>query len=330
VSTLPAGTGGPRVSSMLVDLAARALARAGLPTGGTRPPGGDVDPCLSALRPAADLRGAVARLWHGPGAAAVFGLGLRQAELPFSPALHLLDTSGSVEALARRWRTMELAWGIRNLTCFAPDGVRAVRLDFLPDRGVPAAASQNLVICGAVAGLLRAQGFGGLHLSARSDGRWGDVADGARWLPPGRLDADAFRLAWTGEPSAWTPRLHLLGNTPAAGAPAGPRDGDPVARVAELAARDPSRYRTPADLARAVAWSPRTLDRRMAAHGTSAGRVLRRARLRAACVAFASSSRSLTDIAHETGFSDAAHLSRTFRAAAGMTPTTYRRAVAVG
>jgi len=46
--------------------------------------------------------------------------------------------------------------------------------------------------------------------------------------------------------------------------------------------------------------------------------------MRAACLRLAASSQPLTEIAHELGFSDSAHLSRAVRLAAGVTPTEYR------
>ncbi|WP_437670741.1 helix-turn-helix transcriptional regulator [Sorangium sp. So ce131] len=104
------------------------------------------------------------------------------------------------------------------------------------------------------------------------------------------------------------------------GAAAGARRGARTCRWARRRLRAGRRARR----AHATRQSVRTLQRRLAAHGTTASALARRVRMRDATVAIASSLRPLTEIAHAYGFSDAAHLAREFRAASGMPPSVYR------
>ncbi|SDJ28498.1 AraC-type DNA-binding protein [Ferrimonas sediminum] len=71
--------------------------------------------------------------------------------------------------------------------------------------------------------------------------------------------------------------------------------------------------------------SPRTLQRRLAAEGTSFRSVRENIMLATACQLMESKSYSLTDIASELGYSDIAHFSRAFKKLTGFPPKEYRR-----
>lgn len=80
-----------------------------------------------------------------------------------------------------------------------------------------------------------------------------------------------------------------------------------------------------ASLAATLHVSPRELSRAFARHaGCTAGAVWRRMRLDHARWMLLSTSRSVTEIAVETGFADAAHFSRWFRRAFGLPPSAFR------
>lgn len=62
--------------------------------------------------------------------------------------------------------------------------------------------------------------------------------------------------------------------------------------------------------------------------GTSLGAELRRQRLRAAVAAIAETTRTISDVAHSSGFADEPHLNRDCRATIGFTPGGYRQLLA--
>ncbi|WP_437940338.1 helix-turn-helix transcriptional regulator [Sorangium sp. So ce341] len=277
------------------------------------------DPALQALSPAAPLRALVAERARVGGLGAVFALGDGLDALTFSPTLYLLESAASVAQLAHRWSALERAWGVRHQTRFALDGAGALQLAAQPYAGALAPASQTVMITGVLAALLRRMGHGELVVAARAArGPWRELACDARWLGPASLAEPpvALRLAWSRR-TAPVPSARLTLHPPSAA-------DDPVAATLAAIEREPHAPWTPQGLAHATRQSVRTLQRRLAAHGTTASALARRVRARDATVAIAGSLRPLTEIAHAYGFSDAAHLARELRAASGMPPSAYR------
>ncbi|WP_224367832.1 AraC family transcriptional regulator [Hyalangium versicolor] len=253
-----------------------------------------VDPCLLALQPVGLLRTQVAEVARIGGRDAVVALGSSLSRLSFSPALYLLEGADDTEALALRWRALEFAWGVEHLTAFSRESPRSVRLASLPFDGRRPSGPQRWMICGAVLGLLRAQGYRDVSM---------DLDDG-----------ESIRISWSHGPTRTSPRLRLSEATEGA-----------VAQVVASLEAAPEADWTPRLLATATHQSLRTLNRRFQSRGETIGVMQRRLRIRSATLAIAQTQRSFTEVAHETGFSDAAHLSRSFRAASGMTPSEYRR-----
>jgi len=79
------------------------------------------------------------------------------------------------------------------------------------------------------------------------------------------------------------------------------------------------------DLADMAGTTPRTLQRRVAACGTSLREVVDRARFRTARGWLGDPFASVTDIALRLGYSDSTAFTRAFRRLAGMPPSTYRK-----
>ena len=276
------------VSSMLVQLAG---------------PNRFVDPCLCALVPAAALRSSAASRMQREGVTGLLSMGSELDRLVFSPALYLLESALDVATVAERWRALESAWGVEHRTALQLER-RTMGIDLLPFGGKAAPAAQRWTIVGVVMALLRARGHRGVALSHRSgSGRW------IEGLP--RLEASALRLSWDSEPTRVNPRLALGADAETL-----------VGRCIGLLETEAEASR--AGLARKLGTSVRTLQRRVQARGETVGMLERRLRMRSATVALAESRRSATEIAHEMGFSDAAHFTRSFRVAAGMTPSAYR------
>jgi AraC family transcriptional regulator len=85
------------------------------------------------------------------------------------------------------------------------------------------------------------------------------------------------------------------------------------------------RARTVADVARRAGVHPVYLARCVRRwYGTTLGDELRRLRLQTAASAIAALDRTVSNVAHMTGYADEAHLCRQFRDAVGVTPACYR------
>lgn len=80
------------------------------------------------------------------------------------------------------------------------------------------------------------------------------------------------------------------------------------------------------DLAARLGVHPSHLSRRLGAQrGESAGALLRRRRIERACELLAGSDGSISAVAALAGFADQSHLTRSLRAALGLTPSRFRR-----
>ena len=98
--------------------------------------------------------------------------------------------------------------------------------------------------------------------------------------------------------------------------------GAAVARMAELQLLD-----LRADLAGAAArlrLRPRTLQRQLAAEGTSYRAIIDRVRFAAACRLLRETRLPVAEIAHRLGYAEHPHLTRAFRRLAGCSPAAYR------
>ena len=282
---------------------------------------GVLDPCLVALGNATALRAGVNAITAAGGHRAVFELCAPLPDLPFSPALHLLEGASEPDVLAHIWQRLEAAWRIHNRTAIRRDGSSALLLCCQPYRGTPAPTSQNMMICGALHALMQARGYVGLCVSARSpSGQWRELVGDDAWccsLPRLEPGVAAFRIGWLAGPAS------RLRHRPLARLERW-SDEAPLSACLTALSEQPERNWTPRRLAGLTGRSLRTFNRRLQAQHLTAGALIRRARLGAACLRLAASSQPLTEIAHELGFSDSAHLSRAVRQAAGVTPTEYR------
>ena len=77
-------------------------------------------------------------------------------------------------------------------------------------------------------------------------------------------------------------------------------------------------------IASAVDLSPRSLQRRLADHGTSFTDLVEQTRIETARQLLEQSNARVIDIAMETGYSEATHFTRAFRRVTGLTPRQYR------
>jgi AraC-like DNA-binding protein len=107
-----------------------------------------------------------------------------------------------------------------------------------------------------------------------------------------------------------------------------PRDFEAPTGVDESVQRvlcsDLARRWVVGDVARALGKSSRTLQRELAAEGTSFTRVLEQERVSQAARLLREPERSVTEIGYVCGFADTAHFSRRFKACMGVSPSAFR------
>jgi AraC family transcriptional regulator len=151
--------------------------------------------------------------------------------------------------------------------------------------------------------------------------RAGVPLDGWRWIHGGPPARALLGLAHArGAPAAAYDALAL------ACAPLPPSNGAPcwLARIRERIDDGPAVVRV-RDLASEAGVHPVYLARRFRHHyGCAVVAYIRRRRAREAAALIADSGLGLSDIAHRSGFSDHAHLSRDFKALVGVSPRVFR------
>lgn len=79
------------------------------------------------------------------------------------------------------------------------------------------------------------------------------------------------------------------------------------------------------EIAEIIGTSARTLQRRLDSHGTTFSEVLDEVRQRVALARLRHTDATITEIAHDLGYSDSAHFARAFRRWAGISPLELRR-----
>ncbi|QIZ79808.1 helix-turn-helix transcriptional regulator [Thalassovita gelatinovora] len=105
---------------------------------------------------------------------------------------------------------------------------------------------------------------------------------------------------------------------------ASPADVPVNDRLTDLLASDIGRSWKLCDAARDLAFSERSLQRRLSGEGRSFSSILRRARMRAATDLLTRSSAPLAEIGYCCGYADQAHFQRDFLRVTNMTPRVFR------
>jgi AraC-like DNA-binding protein len=265
---------------------------------------------------------------HGP--VPLLRVGEAIADHGFHPMLHALLRACGPADLIGRWLRLERYAHSHHRTAVDRLDDRGAALRHVSTDSTPPSAAEDLLVLGVYLGLLRAIGcrevsawLGGGCLG-RADGSWdGDAA--ARAVAAG--ETAAWQLAWT----SWQ-RLRPRGSPAAAPAPHGapPVSFEECAEAAALAAilaEDPARQLSLVEAADRLGLTPRTLQRRLAAHGLTATAVGRAVQVRHACALIATGDDPLPAVGYVCGFSDQAHFTREFRRRVNMTPGAYRALV---
>lgn len=257
---------------------------------------------------------------HGPLALLRVGQSVRR--MGFDPIGGALLAATHGPDLIRRWCRLE-----RYLHTRHPIAVLDVSADsaVLLHRRDPAdlpSAAMDFVLAGVFAGLLQAVGCSALSvMMGEGRGAVEVIRDGAPrgWPGDGPAPTGAWRFAWQSTNVATPPSPPLFG-------PPDQRFGrltrEVIARIEADLVASPSL----GDLARSLGQSARTLQRRLAEDGLSLLAIRRAAQIRKASAMLVEGKASLTAIGFATGFADAAHFARAFRAATGISPAAFREA----
>jgi len=267
------------------------------------------DPMARAVVPDAVKRMLIDRVLerHGPGPLLAVGRHLDRVDE--TPVHTVLLRSGDPAVLAEKWRRLE-----RYLHSSHRVAIEARERSWSCLRtstgGPPPTFGENCLIAGLLFGLLGRIGCEGLRLGIGGLEFDSDALETAT-LPEAET-AEAFRFEWSRDAANSAPE-------PSA-AVGGPVDDS----LTDLLASDLGRGWTVAEAARRLAFSKRSLQRRLADEGRSFSSVLRRARMREATELLTRGEATLAEIGYCCGYADQAHFQRDFLRATNLTPRRFR------
>lgn len=299
-------------SNLLYNLVLRELGRQGLAVPARPEPAP-----AAAVRPKADKSALLVAIHaaHGPLPLLLVGRGVHDAGP--EPTLAALLRADDPPELLARWQRLERhvhsRHRVRTLAS-APGELRVAHVSLRAD--APPHPAEDLLIFGLLVALFEAVGAVGLTAAlgeapVYADGRFGEV---------GALPTDRWRFTWTGVrggpfPSARRAPLPFGGDGPARPL---------VERVGALVRGDCARTWTLPVVARALAVSPRTLQRRLGEAGTHLGAVVRTTQVAVASELLLEGRLAVSEIGMVCGFSDQAHFTRAFRARTNIPPARFR------
>ena len=239
--------------------------------------------------------------------------GSRMPAARASLAVRLLAHSADAEDFTARWNLLNDAIACHHATRLEWQGSSALRLHHAYRASGSQAPSSRWLVAGAVAASLSRLGvrvaLGGLEFSN------GTITGQPPELQVRRGDDVVIELAGAASSAHPIQPSHL--DLPASA----PATLQPVLRAL---LQEPGERWTLERASTHAGLSPRSLQRVLASEAVTWPQVVRALRVQAASDMVLERDASLTRIAHAVGFSDLAHLSRCFHAAAGLSPSTYR------
>jgi AraC-like DNA-binding protein len=252
---------------------------------------------------------------RGNGPVALLRVGDVVPRLASDPLGSALLAARSGRDLMERWLRFERYVHTRHPIAIRLTADTSAKFEHVGTPDSPASDAINFVLAGIFRGLLAAIGCRDIALTIGSgSNRW--VVDPTyKSKAPRKLCTMTWTLRWT-DPAQDMRPAH-------ADAAPGLNSSERVRRLieADLLARW-----TLTKVAARLMLSPRTLQRRLSAHGKSLRMVVLEARIRRATHFLLFSPADLTAISFHCGFADAAHFTRTFKSWVGMTPGEYRHA----
>ncbi|MEO1612949.1 MAG: helix-turn-helix transcriptional regulator, partial [Pseudomonadota bacterium] len=224
------------------------------------------------------------------------------------PVLAAFESVADPHDLIDRWRRLERFAHSRHRVEVVEASKTSVTLrHFAPRSAEPPRAEEDLLILGALIGLMREIGVADLRAKFAGELDWSHRAG---WLraPADLSETALWRIEWAGMvgDAACEPDLNEL---------------------AKVLSRDLSKRWSVREAARALGLSARSLQRALAAEGRTFSEVVAETRAAAAVRMLRDEALSLGQIGFLCGYADQAHFTRSFRAAIAATPGAFRESL---
>ncbi|MFD8939203.1 helix-turn-helix transcriptional regulator [Streptomyces sp. NPDC059578] len=291
-------------SAQLVAMARRALAAEGIHTVA---PAGE-----GALLPLAAKRRFLAEVEHTHGLLPLLRVGQQFSAVRSDPAVSALLRAGSPHDLLERWCRLERFTHSRHRVALRRSGPRHLVVEHLGPPGAPPGAAEDAVVLGVLTALLTMTGTQDLTVTVGQERAHTVFTGGVFTAEPPAGDSAHWRFDWTGTVTAPPVDAEATGS-------------DPVVRTRALLATDPARRWTLGELATALGYSTRVLQRRLAGDGGFTG-LLAAVRAETAADLLIHGEHPTSVIGFACGYADQPHFTRRFKHRTAMTPAAYRAA----
>ncbi|MCP4380996.1 MAG: helix-turn-helix transcriptional regulator [Hyphomicrobiales bacterium] len=268
------------------------------------------DPMSKAIVPDTAKRTLAERVLerHGPGPLLAVGQYLHKADE--NPILTVLTASPDPNVLAEKWMRLERYLHSTHRVEISAADDKGWMCERLSISGPPPTFAENCLIAGLLLGLITEIGVTDPRLDI------GDQSVPGPDLLSVQLPADEQLLGFG---------LHWIADQPRSQDTSVDDTQRPVRdRLTDLLAADIGRSWRLQDAARSLAYSERSLQRRLSEEERSFSSVLRRARMREATDLLTVGSASLAEVGYCCGYADQAHFQRDFLRTTNMTPKTFR------
>ena len=267
------------------------------------------DPFAKAAHRASEKAALLEHAFEVGGARPLVAVGRELARVRDLPVLQVLLNSSTPSLIAEKWTRLEEYHHSNHRThinCTDDDGWTCTRFstsDMTPS------TSFNCLIFGLQTGLLRL--FNCNAVIGRAEDLTDSGDEDVREIVRPKT-VNRWEISWRKRPP------QLLDDTF--------RDADVplLKRLSHLLAEDLGRVWQLETAARALAQSPRSLQRHLSSSGHTFSSVLRAARTAQASRLLRQTDWALSDIGYACGYADQAHFQRDFRRAVNMTPKTFR------
>lgn len=239
------------------------------------------------------------------GPLAILRIGEAVQDVRGEPVLAAFETAADPHDLIDRWRRLERFAHSHHRVQVVEASEAAFTLHHVsPKSDEPPRPEEDLLILGALIGLMREIGVADLRAKMEGEANWSYRSE---WLnAPNDLSESAlWRFEWTGRASAnaTTPDL---------------------SKLAKVLARDLSKRWSVSEAARTLGLSARSLQRALAADGRTFSEIVAETRAAAAVRLLSDEALSLGQIGFVCGYADQAHFTRSFRMAMAATPGEFR------
>jgi AraC-like DNA-binding protein len=248
-------------------------------------------------------------------------VGTHVTALPAEPVGAALLAARDGPSLIERWQRLERYVHLRHPIRAERLTATTAHLSHPRAQDDDHSAAMDLVLAGLIAGLLTAVGCADLTLELGRGATRVLAMDRAEIslqgaLPP-RLATDQWHYRWIAPSRTNKSPLETKSV---------PHRPDLMSDLKALFARDLVHLWSLGETARHLGLSTRTLQRRLAADGTTLQGLRRATQIDHATHLLLTTDHSLTSIGYACGFADSAHFTRAFKTAAGMPPAAYRAA----